>query len=228
MIWRFFFTKASQRKIALLIGINVKTVARKYKFLGLRSKKLRVAQLEKYRINKATQVQFDDLVTFEHTKCKPVAISLLVEEKTRKILDFEVSQMSANGKLASISRKKYGLRVDQRREGWKRLFKRAQRVVSPEACFKSDEHPMYPGLVKEYFPKALHKRYKGRRARTTGQGELKVGGFDPIFNLNHNCAMLRDHIGQLVRKTWCTTKKMDSLNTLLEIYVEGHNRMLTP
>ena len=227
VIWRFFFTKASQRRIAKLLGIDRKTVARKYVFLGLRAHGRRLEYLQCYRKQKAASVQFDDLITFEHSKCKPVAVSLLVEEKTRKILDYEVSQMAAQGKLAGVSRKRYGPRRDERVKGWNRLFSRSREVVHESAEFKSDEHPIYPNLVRKYFPKARHLRYKGRKGCVVGQGELKSGGFDPLFNLNHNFAMLRDSIGQLVRRTWCTTKKRDSLNTLLEIYIEGHNRFLT-
>lgn len=227
VVWRYFFTKSSQRRIAKLLKINRKTVARKYKFLGLKGRQSRLMYLERYKINQAVAVQFDDLVTFEHTKCKPVAIGLLVEEKTRKILDYEVSPMAANGLLAEISRKKYGKRKDGRQRAWKKLFARSKKVVSEDAVFKSDEHPLYPNLVKTYFPKAKHLRYKGRRGCVVGQGELKAGGFDPIFNLNHNCGMLRDSISQLVRRTWCTTKKIESLRILLDIYIDGHNRILT-
>ncbi len=219
--------KASQRRVARLLGINQKTVARKVAFLALQSQKSRFNFLKSYKNNKAFSLQFDDMVTFEHTKCKPVAISLLVEEKTRKILDFEVSPMAANGKLAVISRRKYGKRTDGRRKAWLRLFKRAQDFVSPEARFKSDEHPLYPSVLKEYFPNSTHKRFKGRRGCVVGQGELKSGGFDPIFDLNHSCAMIRDAVARLVRRTWCTTKNLEGLRAHLEIYIDYHNRCLT-
>ena len=115
VIERLINAKASKRRIAHLLKINRKTVDRKVKFLGIKHKKSRFKFLENYKINKASKVQFDDLVTFEHTKLKPVAISLMVEESTRKILDYEVSQMAANGRLASLSRKKYGRRKARRR-----------------------------------------------------------------------------------------------------------------
>ena len=219
--------KGSQRRVALLLGIDRKTVARKVLFLGIQDYKRRKSFLKKYEQQKAQRIQFDDIVTFEHTKCKPVAISLMVEEKTRKILDFEVSQMSANGLLAEVSRKKYGRRKDQRLENWRKLFKRSQSIVEEDAEFKSDEHPWYPGLVKEYFPKSQLKRFKGRRGCVVGQGELKSGGFDPLFSLNHTAAMLRDSLAVLVRRTWCTTKKLDNLKLLLEIYIQAHNCLLT-
>jgi len=219
--------KTAQRRIALMLGINRKTVARKIKFLGLLKHTTRVEWLKSYTRQKITHVQFDDMITMEHTKCKPVAISLMVEEGTRKILDFEVSPVAANGLLAKISRKKYGLRVDGRQKAWNKIFERSKEYLDEKVQFKSDEHPFYPRLVRTHFPKAKHLRYKGRRGCVVGQGELKSGGFDPLFSLNHTCAMIRDSLGRLVRRTWCTTKRLDSLRDQLEIYIDYHNQVLT-
>ena len=227
MIKKLILAKASQRRIAKLLKINQKTVARKVHFLALQSKKTRFKFLNDLKSKKVTNLQFDDMVSFEHTKCKPIAISLLVEEKSRKILDFEVSEMSAGGKLAAISREKYGPRKDGRKKAWLRLFKRTQSIAEQGAYFKSDEHPLYPVVLRKYFPKATHERFKGRRGCVVGQGELKTGGFDPLFSLNHTCAMIRDSVGRLVRRTWCTTKRLENLRDHLEIYVDYHNNQLT-
>ena len=43
----------------------------------------------------------------------------------------------------------------------------------------------------------------------TGQGELRDKRFDPMFALNHTCAMLRANINRLFRRTWCTSKRID-------------------
>ena len=59
-----------------------------------------------------------------------------------------------------------------------------------------------------------------------GQGELKKLKYDPIFSLNHTCAMIRDNIKRLSRKTWCTTKRMPQLQINLELYALEHNRRL--
>ena len=57
----------------------------------------------------------------------------------------------------------------------------------------------------------------------TGQGELKKVVYDPIFSLNHTCAMLRANINRLVRKTWCTTKKPERLAMHITLYALYHN-----
>jgi hypothetical protein len=50
-----------------------------------------------------------------------------------------------------------------------------------------------------------------------GQGELKRGGFDPLFSLNHTAAMFRDRLKRLSHRTWCTTKRPDRLQLLLDL-----------
>ncbi|AGH96435.1 hypothetical protein [Pseudobdellovibrio exovorus] len=228
LIQQYLIGKVSQRRISVFLNINRKTVARKVIFLGHKHRLSRFRYLKKYQKVKAQKVQFDDMITFEHTKCKPVAISILVEEKSRKILDFEVSAIAANGRLAEISRKKYGKRKDYRRSGWETLFARNQKFVDKKAHFKSDEYPLYRDALKKYFPDSTHEQFKGRKGCVVGQGELKAGGLDPLFALNHSAAMIRDGLGRLVRKTWCTTKRLDRLRDQLDIYIDYHNRILTP
>ena len=59
-----------------------------------------------------------------------------------------------------------------------------------------------------------------------GQGELKKQGWDPIFNLNHTAAMFRANMSRLIRRTWCTTKKLSSLRDHLSLYTTYHNQTL--
>ena len=55
------------------------------------------------------QLQFDELQTIEHTKCKPLAVAVAVTEKTRKILAITVSSMPATGHLSHIAKKSMGI-----------------------------------------------------------------------------------------------------------------------
>jgi len=171
-------------------------------------------------------MEFDDLETFEHTKCKPLSVTLAVEFETRRILGFEVSRMPAKGRLAMLSRKKYGPRKDKRSEGRRRLFHRLKPLLHERAIIKSDQNPHYMADVKRYFPKADYRQLKGQRGSTTGQGELKKVRFDPLYSLNHTCAMYRYGISRLIRKTWCTTKLPRMLAHHISIYVDYHNNYL--
>jgi hypothetical protein len=174
----------------------------------------------------ASEVQFDDLETFEHTKCKPLSVTLVVEKGTRRILDFEISQMAAKGRLAKLALKKYGVRPDHRTSARRKLLKRVTPLICPTALIESDQNPYYPKDVKHFFPHARHVSHLGQRGSTTGQGELKKVRFDPLFSLNHTCAMLRDNIKRLGRKAWCTTKKPEALRASIAIYALFHNTLL--
>lgn len=171
-------------------------------------------------------LQFDDLETFEHTKYKPLSVTLAVEEGTRRILGFRVAQMPAKGHLSKKGIKKYGFRRDERAKARADLLRELSPTIQPGAIIKSDSNPYYPADVAKYIPQARHITYLSRRGAITGQGELKKTEFDPIFSLNHTCAMLRANISRLIRKTWCTTKLKERLEDHLAIYAIYHNQHL--
>lgn len=222
---RLLSSSVSLRRSALILGVSRKTVERKLKFIASMAKTKNQSFQQGYR--KVKSFQFDDLETIEHTKCKPLSVTIAVEDKTRKILGFEVSQMPAKGHLARYSVKKYGYRKDERQHGIKNLLSSVKSMTLENVSISSDEHPYYPPIVRDVFPKSNYKRHKGGRGSVTGQGELKKLKFDPLFSLNHTFAMLRANINRLVRKTWCTTKDRRRLEDHLNIYMHFHNTVLT-
>lgn len=214
----------SQRRTARDLGVNRKTVARRLRFLGAESLKLLAFSTAEGA--KVTHMQFDDMETFEHTKCKPLSITLAVEVPTRRILGFRVAKMPPKSSLAKLARKKYGFRKDERKQARTSLLKELQPVLAPGALVESDQNPHYPPDVKEHLPGCLHQTHPGKRGALTGQGELKKVGFDPLFSLNHTCAMFRANVCRLIRKTWCTTKDPARLIDHLAIYAVYHNSYL--
>ena len=211
---------------AQILKVNPKTVAKKLSFLGEVCRK----RLEKDRAqySEIEHVQFDELQTIEHTKCKPLSVAVAVAKKERKILGFQVSKMPATGHLANISRKKYGKRPDERSKGMHQLFDGLSRLLRPTTTFSSDECLFYNGVLRRYFPQANYTQHKGKKSCVAGQGELKKAVFDPIFTVNHTFAMMRDGISRLTRRTWNTTKKIQGLIDHLNIYVWMHNTQKTP
>lgn len=216
----------SMRRFAKLYKVSRTTVKRKLDFLADQARINQHKWLKSKE--KFTNIQLDDLETFEHTKCKPVTVSLFVESKTRKIIDFSVAQIGAKGRLTHVANQKYGKRKNLSRVKRKELFDRVAPLVANTATIHSDEHLHYPQLIKRYFPEATHKRYKGKKGSNTGQGELKKGGFDPLYSVNHTFAMMRYGMNRLVRKTWCTTKCLKALENHIALYVDFHNQVLTP
>lgn len=220
IIEKLLVSCVSQRRIAKLLNISRTTVERKFRFLSEK------AEAQNIKLLKSTEIfcfQFDDLETFEHSKLKPVSVTMAVENVTRKILGFEVAQMPAKGLLAKRSREKYGYRKDERSQKRKLLFEKLKPQVNEKCEIWSDENPFYTSDVKKFFPECTHLTTKGRRGCVVGQGELKAGGYDPLFTLNHTFAMLRANINRLVRKTWCTSKTIPNLKRHLDLYMYYHN-----
>ena len=213
----------SMRECARKFGIHRTTVDRKKRFLAIQSKSWLISFR---KVKKVSDMQFDDMETFEHTKCKPVSIILSVEKHTRLILGFKVARMPAKGLLVRRSLKKYGKRPDERKEAREQLFTELKDSLIPHANIYSDQNPHYEPDVKKHFPLANYETFKGRRGCVVGQGELKGGGFDPLFSLNHTAAMLRANINRLFRRTWCTTKKIEGLEDHIAIYAKAHNQRI--
>lgn len=215
----------SQRRCAKVLQINRKTVARKLIRLGQVAERQLIYQ-QQHAVDKVSGVMFDEMETFEHTRCKPLSIAVAVEEGSRRLLSVKVSKMPAKGPLAAISRRKYGFRADERGEGLKEMMRQIQPLTISRPTFKTDKCPRYPQFIRNYFAGAPHITFKGRRAAVVGLGELKVGAFDPLFSINHSGAMIRDNVKRLARKTWCTTKVAANLQALLNMYVIFHNGMI--
>lgn len=222
-----FCSGVSQRRAARILGINEKTSVRKFRFLANEARVAQARFLRSLPRESIGYVQFDDLETAEHSKCKPLSVALAVEPETRKVLGFQVSRMPAKGVLAKIAFQKYGPRKDDRPKGWRKLFEELSPLVTRDARFLSDQNPHYPRYLKKAIPGSVHESVRGRRGCIAGQGELKKIGFDPLFSLNHTCAMLRANMNRLFRRTWCTTKTIQGLEDHLAIYVAFHNAELT-
>jgi len=221
LVLKLYCSGSSQRRIAKLLNINLKTVARKLHFLSIW-----VKDRQPLFPLTTSQIQFDEMETSLHTKLKPLSIIVAVEKHSRFILDINVKEMPAKGLIQAKSLKKYGKLTDNRPQGMKEVFTTLEKELSQYIEIESDQNPRYPKIIKKYFPQAKYKRYKGRRGCVVGQGELKAGGFDPLFSLNHTCAMIRANVNRLFRRTWCTTKDLNCLQAHLNLYRYYHNSQL--
>ena len=214
----------SMRRSAVICGVTRKTVARRLSYFS------KVA--ERYQedlfsdLPAVNKLHFDDMETLEHTKMKPLSIPIAVEQASRLILSVDVARMPAKGLLAEKSLRKYGPRPDERAAGWESVLGTVARLASPEVVITTDSHKRYPKAIRRHLPQAIHIQVKGRRGCVAGQGELKVGGWDPLFSLNHTAAMLRANICRLIRRTWCTTKKKECLGQHIMLYVMWHNETI--
>ena len=224
VIARDYASTAGQRRLAYNLTVTKNTVVRKIRFMAERSRIEARDWKETVAEKPRTLVLFDDLETSEHTKCKPLSVAVAIDGHTREILGFQVSRMPARGRLAKIARRKYPYRPDERGRGWDRLMVNLKPLVASSARFVSDQNPHYRAKVKRHHPGVTHVCIKGQKSRRGGQGELKKGGFDPIFRMNHTLAQLRADLNRLIRRTWCTTKNVRGIEDHLALYVSFHNR----
>lgn len=222
-IFRYMSSPNSMRRAAIEFKVTFTTIQRKIKYLSKKSNTMQKRYLKSLEINKVKNIQFDDMITIEHSKMKPLSISIAVDKKTRKILGARVSRISASGLLAKKSREKYGYRKSTHKEELHNLFRSISKSIANNALFESDEHSLYPYFVRRYFPEAEHRTYKSIRSSNSGQGELKRTVYDPLQRINHTLAMLRENINRLLRKTWCTTKRPDMLQAHLDLFINYHN-----
>jgi transposase-like protein len=225
-LFKILASGVSMRRSALIIKIHRTTVDRKLRYLAEKSRLMHKELLAKIGTDKIRHMQFDDLITTEHTKLKPLSITLAVDAKRRIILGTNVSQIPAFGLLAALSKQKYGKRISFHKKGMYELLEKVSPFIDKEAKIESDEHYLYAPAVKSIFPLATYIQYKGGRGAIAGLGELKKLRRDPLFMLNHTCAMLRANINRLIRKTWCTTKDPKRLQDHLDIYTAFHNHYL--
>lgn len=222
-----FFTLcsgSSQKRCAFQFQTRPRTIARRVVRFGQCTKE----NLAHYRATrpKVSVLLFDEMESFEHSNCKPLTMPIAVEEKTRKILALRVGAIAAKGMLAKESVKKYGKRICERKRVLDEMLEELKSCTLSDCLIKTDESRHYLRPLKTLFPNAKHKAFKGRGAKENGLGELKTGGFDPLFSLNHTYAMIRDNIKRLSRRTWATTKRAEQLEYLLYMYAWFHNMWL--
>ena len=223
-LYELLVSAVSMRRAASVLRVARKTVERRLPYLALVAEDHQSVLLTK--IPSVTSAHFDDMESWIHTKLKPVSIPLVVEHPTRLILSFDVVSMPAKGRLAKTALAKYGHRADHRKRGWSSTLTHLSKVASTKITITSDSHKMYPEQIRKKIPTASHVQVLSRRGCVVGQGELKRGGFDPIFSLNHTAAMFRANVNRLARRTWCTSKKAQNLKRHMSIYVLWHNETI--
>lgn len=180
--------------------------------------------------SKVSDVQFDELITFESSRCKPVAVAVVVDSLSMEVLSFSVAKASPHFKQSKVAQKIYGTRTDQKKRGLVQSLKSAAPIMSNDCVVSSDQCPMYSGVMQSVFSgySLIYRQFKSRRARTVGFGEMKTGGYDPLFSINHTLAMFRSNVSRLQRRTWNTTKKRSRLYYHLSIMVRFLNMVLIP
>jgi hypothetical protein len=213
----------SMRSCAYNLNIARKTVERKFIYLAKLARLNQQELLKLWAQNPIAEVQFDDLISSIHTKLKPISVSVVVDPRSFKILGARAAEIPAFGKIAEISRRKYGRRKNHHPEILSKLLFELKNSISKTAVFKTDEHKRYPEMIAKHYPQAVHKTSKGLPATIVGMGELKSKSYDPLFAINHTLACFRGGMNRFFRRTWCTSKTMQHTQDHIDIYIDYYN-----
>ena len=184
-----------------------KTVARKIRFLAEQARR----KVKRW-LNEQPQfefIQWDELITFEHSRLKPLSVAVMSCSHTRTILAYGVAQIPASGQIAARSVEKYGNRTNRSASMRKRTLLEISPHLSPTATIRSDEHPRYQAEIRKVLPYVSHIQFRSKRGSLTGQGELKRIGYDPLFGINHTLAMFRDN--NIPTSSWPSNSHVNQL-----------------
>jgi transposase-like protein len=207
----------SIRSASRILSMTYKNTYNKFLWL---TKQARVVKAN-LKFN-AEILQFDELETIHHTKCKPVSIAIMVNENYQ-ILSLEAAQMPAKGKLANFSVKKYGYRCDEREQVLNKSFVNlTNKLIQHPRLIQSDAKPSYKKFVQVFFPSSVYEVYnrsEKERHRDRLHERIHKKVFDPLFALNQRCAFLRSSMRRLTRRSWCTTKKIENLQGHLDLFL---------
>ena len=213
----------SMRSCAYNLNLARKTIERKFVYLAKKARMNQQELLKMWSQNPFSEVQFDDLISSIHTKLKPISISVIVDPGSFKILGAQVAEIPAFGKIAELSRRKYGRRSNHHPQTLSKLLFNLKGSIAPNALFKTDEHNRYPEIIGKHFPRAKHETYKSRPSSVAGMGELKMKGFDPLFAINHTLAGFRAGMNRFFRRTWCTSKSIQHTQDHIDIFIDYYN-----
>ena len=204
----------TQQRISELLDCSPTTVARKLQWLA--QHKLSSS------LSNALHIQIDEMESIEHTKLKPLTIPICVSDNY-KILGINVGKIPAKGHLAELANRKYGARDNEREKALRELLAQLRDEVKINPLtITTDSHPLYPKLIKEYFPEAVHisvlSRQMKEKKRELIHHKITKKVFDPLFALNQRCAKIRSDVRRMTRRSWCTTKKIENLKKHLSLY----------
>lgn len=218
-VFQLYASGITQRRMALVLGVNRKTVVRKFLFVA------RLARSEHERRIAAGELktgyaQFDEMETFEHSKLKPVTIAFAVRVKTAEVVDFKVARLGYKGPLASLARRKYGPRESKAHEAVHAVLSKLKACSRPTLKLVTDANPQYRLRVPRVLTHAVHCPTQRRiSARTNDRKNFD----DPMFTLNYTAAKIRNDLSRMARKTWVTTKKLERLQAHLDLYIAWNN-----
>ncbi len=231
-IFELYSSSTSQRRLAKYLKTDRKTIARKFIWLAEWAEREHKKKLSE--LPASSVFQFDEMESFEHTRLKPLSISVAVDASFSKVIALQVGTLGYKGRMASFALSKYGPRIDTSEEAVLRALSsikihcESKNIANPSLI--TDAKSTYPRLIKGVLPDALHTAVKvekismAQRLFRKGRRNEK----DPLFVLNFTAAKIRHDLSRMARKVWVTTKKSSFLQAHLNLYLAYVNGYEVP
>lgn len=221
-------SKVTRRQAARLLGVNRKTVERRFRRMARVARDFHFAKLEqRHQHGGITGVfQLDELETFEHNrKLKPVTMSVLIERKSYFVVHAKAGTLPPRRPLRAAEAER--LKEIEAKEGKRRSesrlcigasFQALDRILSPDAPvhLQSDLKRTYPTECRRATPDRpfLHNTTSSRKRRDYR---------NLLFPINHTLAMMRDGMSCLVRRSWAAAKRVSGLQRHAWIWIAYRN-----
>ncbi|WP_145068764.1 hypothetical protein [Engelhardtia mirabilis] len=171
------------------------------------------------------RISLDELETFEtDRRLRPVTVPVLVDVRSLFVFGAEVGTLPARGNLRPRDRARkdreelmFGRRENESRFAVTGVVRAAAPYFEPGSgmVLLTDRKQSYIGILQqELGQKIRHHRIPSSLAR---------GRSNPLFQINHTLASLRDGVSRLVRRNWAHSKKRQRLRSHLWIWIVWRN-----
>jgi transposase-like protein len=204
------------RQAARVLRVARRTVERRFTWLARHALEFQACTLAGARLR--GPFQLDELESFEANRFQPVTVPVLIDSRSLFILATAVGPLRRKGRLTPQQRRRraahealHGRRPSESAPAVRRVLSALRIVLLPgvPVVLDSDEKPLYGRLGRDL----LGERFVWR----THSASARRDRANPLFPINHTNARLRHFLARLRRRTWCVTKKRDSLQAHLAI-----------
>lgn len=220
-IFKWYVAGTTQRRMAIVMGINRKTVVRKFLYMAEEARAHHEKRLKEGKW-KTGYVQFDEMETFEHTRLKPLSIALAVRPKTAEVIEAQVGLMKFHGRATSLSRDRYGWVFDTRDASREDVLLSIKKIAKDDITIVTDKKTDYPQVIQRVIPNAKIVQVKRGRKKTIY--DERQNEDDDLFVINYVSAQIRHDLSRMMRKSWVTTKKAFMLQAHLDLFIAWKNK----
>lgn len=221
-------SKVSRRQAARILGVNRKTVERRFTLLSRVAHDFHFAQLNRCRERGGIHgiFQLDELETFEHNRrIKPVTLAVTIERHSYFVLGAFAGKMGSRGQLNShYLRRKRLIELEEgpRRSESRRVVRKSLDLL--DYCLSPKASVHLQSDKKKSYPIDLKKSCWGRYIQHEVTSSKDVRDYhNSLFPINHTLAMMRDGLSCLVRRSWAASKKKSGLQRHCWIWIAWRN-----